>query len=287
MELGRSISGSSSGDLTVLVLSRDHGAFVSDCLQSIFSEFGGDMPVVLVDVGSKDDTMEVAKSEGNPLFANFKLLSVNRSLNSIGAMKVGLEYVQTNYILLISADDSLDDGYAKSVLRIFTEFDQPIVINSLLKVTNRKLEFLSTRKPKWTSDPRADFYRLLASNPGTAPGAVIPVFILQNQPLWKNAPDVIAEDLLIWWCLVDEVQFVSNLDGAVLYRQHGGNASGQNNSVQFAFTLGVAVKLSMSRAGNLREYSQVVKLLLRSVRHLRISRINSFIRGLRYEASWV
>lgn len=274
--------GEPSIDLTVLILSRDHEAFIDDCLDSVFREFGSDVPVVLVDVGSVDDTFQAARRSGTRLFSQITTLRVRRSMNSIASIKVGLEFVTSGYGLLISADDALDIGYSKSIFDILANARGPVVISSKLKVTNQALKCTSTRQPKWTSRPAEDQFNLLASNPGTAPGSIVPVSILAEQPLWINAPEIIAEDLIIWWSLIGKVKFISNLNGAVLYRQHSGNVSRRKNSAKYAYTLGVALKLSYAKASTKREYIQVAKLLIRSLRHLHPSKSGSFLLGLSY-----
>ena len=76
-------------------------------------------------------------------------------------------------------------------------------------MTDQNLIPFGEKKPRWRDTSEKNRNLLSYSNPGTAPGAVIPWQTLIKLDAWRNPPDILIEDYWIWWQLIDFVPFLN------------------------------------------------------------------------------
>ncbi len=105
--------------------------YLARCLDSIFNQTYGRQKyeVILIDDGSTDRSMEIAARY------NVKLLATNvQGFNAGGARNMGLDVAQGEYILLLDADDYLDND------KVLADLDQQIHGEDVVFVKVKKLE---------------------------------------------------------------------------------------------------------------------------------------------------
>jgi glycosyltransferase involved in cell wall biosynthesis len=265
-------------DCTIIVLSKNHEKFISDCLTSIHRELY-DVKILCADIGSIDDSFNL----GQKICKNLEMQSTHIKLHpktkTLTALKSLEKYVSTNYVILLSADDAFGTKYREALIKLLKDNSKYCVINFPLLYTDENLKPLHLKIPKWTGSFKENRKRLSYSNPGTAPGAVIPWRILINSDSWKQPPNIVIEDYWIWWQLITLVPFVSSQESHVLYRQHPHNISRASKNIDYAYSLGYVSALPNDKTNSFQNRLLSFGLIPRWLRHLNITVWRSYLSG--------
>jgi glycosyltransferase involved in cell wall biosynthesis len=143
------VSPSSNSDITVVISCFDYGRFLTEAIESALEQEGGPARVVVVDDASSDsETLEVL----NRLPADVELVR-EEGLGVCHARNAGLARVQTNYAIVIDADDRLTPD-ALSAMRA------PLAADPKLGFAYGRMRFFGD----WQGElnfPPYDPYRLL------------------------------------------------------------------------------------------------------------------------------
>ncbi|MHC5065213.1 MAG: glycosyltransferase [Planctomycetota bacterium] len=99
----RSIEASgSAAKVTVIIPSYQHEAFIEDAIQSVLAQTREDFDLLVVDDGSKDRTVELARAIEDPRLE----VRVNEKNLGLGAsVQAALEALSTPYVALLNSDD--------------------------------------------------------------------------------------------------------------------------------------------------------------------------------------
>lgn len=265
-------------DFSIILLSKNHEAFISDCLKSIFRELP-EVRVICVDLGSKDETFFVGKQITQDLNLNSEHIQFDENTKTLLALKKIEKGVKTKFAILISADDAFGIKYREALLEVFKNENRQVVVNFKSLVSDQKLNPLGVRSPAWDKNRQKNQKKLLYSNPGTAPGAVIPWKFLTQLTSWKNPPNILIEDYWLWWQLIDHVPFVSCRESSVLYRQHENNLSKQSKDKDYAFSLGYVSALPNVKSKYFLNRILSLTLIPRWIRHLNVNVWKNFVSG--------
>lgn len=263
-------------DYTVIVLSRNHKRFIFDCLNSINRELW-DAEILCADIGSQDNSFSLGKQIASEFGLKSQHVELSKDTKTLTALKKLEGYIDTKYAILISADDALGENYRIALKNIQRINPQESVINFTSLLTDKDLGVIGSKQPSWGKAVQKNKNLLSFSNPGTAPGAVIPWRILIKQVAWKNPPDILIEDYWIWWQLVDLVPFINCTETHVLYRQHEYNISKASKDQIYAYSLGYITAIPNIKAGNLFNKARSLVLVLRWIRHLHLSVWRHFV----------
>jgi glycosyltransferase involved in cell wall biosynthesis len=266
---------------TIVILTRNHEDFIQDCLQSVFRELS-EANVLFADIGSVDKSFTQGKEIAKKLNLKSTHIQFNENTRTLTVLKALEGYIDSKYIILLSADDALGENYRNSLLQIFEKSPEYKVINFISLLTDQDLNPLYFKHPKWTYKITENKRSLSYSNPGTAPGAVIPWEILIKTPTWKQPPDIIIEDYWIWWQLIEQVPFVICDDAYVLYRQHQNNISKNTKDPAYAYSLGYVTALPNIKATNIFHTILSCFLIVRWVRHLSVLVWKEFYIGYKF-----
>jgi glycosyltransferase involved in cell wall biosynthesis len=111
MKLGRARSspGARSPHVAVVVPCYNYGHFLGDCVQSIVSQPGVTTEVVIIDDASSDDSAVVA-GELAERYREVSLVRHDRNIGHIATYNEGLSTEDSDYLVLLSADDMLAPG---------------------------------------------------------------------------------------------------------------------------------------------------------------------------------
>jgi hypothetical protein len=189
------------------------------------------------------------------------------------------EYINTKYIILLSADDALGKNYREALANITRINSREQVINFISMVSNQDLNPLFSKSPKWADKIQKNKRLLSYSNPGTAPGAVIPWEILIKSPSWKQPPNIVIEDYWLWWQLIDQVPFINCKESHVLYRQHENNVTKNTKNKDYAYSLGYVSALPNIKALNFLNKLLSIFLIPRWIRHLNVTVWKDYVAG--------
>lgn len=268
----------SLSDFSIVLLSKNHEAFISDCLKSILRELP-ELRVICVDVGSKDDTFRKGKNIARDLNLNSEHIQFNDKTKTLLALKKIEKKVETKFAILISADDAFGIQYRQALLEIFKDKTREVVVNFKSLVSDQQLKPSRIRKSSWGDSHQKNRKKLLYSNPGTAPGAVVPWQVLTKLASWQNPPDILIEDYWIWWQLIDHVPFVNCSESFVFYRRHDKNLSRQSKNKDYAYSLGYVSALPNVKSQHVLNRLLSLTLIPRWIRHLHVNVWKYFISG--------
>jgi glycosyltransferase involved in cell wall biosynthesis len=257
-------------DCTVIVLAKNHEQYLSDCLGSIHRELPG-AKILCADVGSGDKSFEKGKEIASILNLNSRHIQLGEDTKTLTALKKLERYIDTKYVVLLSADDALGENYGTALIDILRQTPNYSVINFISMVSDQDLNPLFPKSPKWADKIQKNKRLLSYSNPGTAPGAVIPWEILIKSPSWKQPPNIVIEDYWLWWQLIDQVPFINCKDAYVLYRQHRNNVTKNTKNKDYAYSLGYVSALPNIKAINILNTFLSFFLIPRWIRHLNVS----------------
>ncbi len=109
MRLSRPVQPSRLPHIEVVVPCYNYGRFLPGCVESIVGQAGVTTTVTIVNDASTDDSGEIADRLADQ-HANVKVLHNNPNLGMIGTFNRGLAQVDSDYLLLISADDLVAPG---------------------------------------------------------------------------------------------------------------------------------------------------------------------------------
>lgn len=265
-------------DFTVVVLSRNHERFIFDCLNSINRELS-DAKVICADIGSQDNSYDQGEKIAKECGLSSRHIQLSEDTRTLTALKKLESYIDTKYVILLSADDALGENYRTALNNVRKSNPHESVINFTSTLTDQNLRPLGSKKPTWGDTIEKNRKLLTFSNPGTAPGSVIPWYTLTKQIAWKNPPDILIEDYWIWWQLIDLVPFVNSDESNVLYRQHSNNVSKSTKDKSYSVSLGYVTALPNINAKNFLNKFFSFLLVVRWIRHLNVIVWKDFFAG--------
>jgi glycosyltransferase involved in cell wall biosynthesis len=101
----------------VIVPCYNYGCFLRRCVESVLTQEGVDVRVLIIDDASPDNTAEVAAAlVAGDSRVSFRRHAANRG--HIATYNEGLEWAQGDYLLLLSADDLLAPGALARAVRV-------------------------------------------------------------------------------------------------------------------------------------------------------------------------
>jgi glycosyltransferase involved in cell wall biosynthesis len=236
MDSGSSLS---SFDLTSVVLTRNHEAFLLDALESIEAQLPSDVEVIVVDIGSNDETVQLVHEYSHTATRQILLKSLDiPPFTTVHALQSLKGAIKTSWVSLLSGDDLLGDRYFEEVSHFVNSRDIFNVLNFQLCVVDQNLTFVRHSAPRWSSISWLDRLLMMYENPGKAPGALLPWRLLEDSAFMRFSPRCLIEDHLIWLSLRDAVHFSRSRRGKVLYRRHLDSLSSQSQNPELAWSLG-------------------------------------------------
>ena len=98
--------------------------YIGACVQSLLNQTFNDFDIILVNDGSPDHSVEIAKTllSGQKNIPYRIITTENRGVSA--ARNIGLEHVQGKYVVMVDADDILSPNFLMSFYKQSQEFPQ-------------------------------------------------------------------------------------------------------------------------------------------------------------------
>jgi glycosyltransferase involved in cell wall biosynthesis len=259
----------------------NHEKYIQDLLHSIWREFGRRCKILLVDLGSTDNTFGSINSFLSRVDLSIEIHRFPPGTTNLEALSFVITKFSGSHFIGMSGDDVLGTGYGESFFEILGENGCDYVINFRLVHTDSSLNPIREQRPRWSTNRSFQRIQLSLSNPGTGPGTIYPVKILKEHVDWTVASKTLIEDYYVYWSVIDYVKFVNSKKSYVLYRRHDEALSTRLNFNQYVFSIGFSVGVANAKARNTFEKMLNFLLYLRWSRHVSFTKYRWFLKGFR------
>jgi len=211
--------------VSVVIPCYNYGRFLGECVDSVLSQEGVDVDVLIVDDASPDGSAEVAHQLAA---ADSRVRVIAREINKghIATYNEGLAAVDGTYVLLLSADDLLAPGSLGRAAALMEANPTVGLVYGFCPSFMDKPAPARTNVTSWSIWPGLDWIEQVCrrvTNPVMTPEALVRGSLMRE--LGGYDPRIpYAADLLIWLRAGTRGQIgrVNGVDQA-FYRKHGQN----------------------------------------------------------------
>jgi glycosyltransferase involved in cell wall biosynthesis len=88
--------------VSVIIPSYNHALFIKDAIQSVLTQSYEDFECIVVDDGSKDNSIEVINSIKDP---RIKLIQLNKNIGACGALNLAVKQASGDFVSILNSDD--------------------------------------------------------------------------------------------------------------------------------------------------------------------------------------
>lgn len=211
--------------VSVLIPSYNHAKFIVACLDSVCSQNVKDLEVIVIDDGSKDDSVRVIKNyiEKNNHTHITLIHRENRGL--CRTLNEGLALAKGKFLAVIASDDYMLEGRLEAQVNYLEENTNSAgCFGGVLLVDKSGLSIgkYGNRKAKYTFD---DIFYRQSSLP--TPTALIRTELLREVGGYSEIFKI--EDFNMWLKLTESGKTLDNIGGYLCgYRQHESNMSSKD-----------------------------------------------------------
>ncbi|MBX3281590.1 MAG: glycosyltransferase family 2 protein [Acidobacteria bacterium] len=205
----------------VAVPSYNHAAFVEQCLHSIFRQTLPPAKLLVIDDGSKDDSVAVIEKtlKDAPFDAEF-IARDNRGLSA--TLNEAISYADTSYFAYLGSDDLWLPNFLETQAALLGERKDAALAFSHVYVIDENGDIFD-RTDNWTEFADGDFLpTLMTGGIFSSPGVLYRREFLGERPWNENSK---LEDYELYLRLAAKHQFARNTDVLAAWRQHGRNTS--------------------------------------------------------------
>ena len=207
----------------VVIPCYNYGRFLEACVRSVLSQEGVGVRALVIDDGSADDSVEVARALSDQ-DSRVKVIALSKNIGMIPVVNRGIEEISGEYFVKLDADDLLPPGSLKRSIALLEQYP------NVGFVYGRPRHFSSNLpprprwgSPRWTVWPGGEWFALrsrLGVNCISQPEAVIRSATLREIGGY-NAKLAHTSDLEMWLRLsaISDVGRISGIDQGY-YRVH-------------------------------------------------------------------
>lgn len=124
--------------VSVVVPCYNHGKYISQCLQSLFSQTHQNIELLVYNDGSTDDSAEIIKSllEKSPFTETYFFDEANRGVSVL--KNDALERISGDFLLFVDSDNWLNDDYIETLLAKLESTGKDIAYTQLWDFENQR-----------------------------------------------------------------------------------------------------------------------------------------------------
>ncbi|MDD7273538.1 MAG: glycosyltransferase family 2 protein [Prevotella sp.] len=221
--------------VTVIIPVYNCEKYIERCVQSILVQDYHDLEIIIVDDGSKDNSLEICKRNAEK-DERIIVYSIENS-GASAARKYGVERATGEYIRFVDADDTLPFNSISNLLKKAIQFDLDIAqgANEYIEINgNRSVHYV----PAHGFFENTDFVRLLIeSKVNVGPWASLYRRTLFSSDTFNLPKEVkLNEDKYMNICLAIDAKKIGVFNDIIIYEYYQVNTS-TTNSYQFKDTI--------------------------------------------------
>lgn len=207
--------------ITVLVPSYNHAPYIERTLRSVFAQTCRPEKLIVIDDGSKDESMTVIeKTLKDCPFKSELTIRENRGL--CATLNEGLAMADTEYFAYLGSDDLWLPGFLKEQVSLLESRPNAVLAFGHAYLIDEEDNIID-RTDNWTAFADGDMLPLLLR------GIIFssPTVVYRTAPLKKYGwnEDARLEDYELYLKLSGEGEFARNAKVLSAWRQHGSNTS--------------------------------------------------------------
>ncbi|MEU7804116.1 glycosyltransferase [Micromonospora arborensis] len=210
--------------VSVVVPCYNYGRYLPACVQSILSQEGVDVDVLIVDDASPDGSAEVART----IAVDPRVQVIEHVVNQghLATYNEGLAKATGDYLVLLSADDLLTPGSLARATALLEAHPEVGFVYGFSAAFNERTPVPRTRATSWTIWTGAAWLREnceRATNPVSTPEVVMRASVMHDLKGYDSRVPHAADFLL--WLRAAARAHVGRVNGVdqAFYRVHGAN----------------------------------------------------------------
>lgn len=203
--------------LSVLIAAYNEQDNIADTIQSIMQQhYPGELEIILIDDGSKDNTVPVAQSLG---IEALRILPMGTNGGKARALNVGLRAAKHELIVTVDADTYLHANALENIVaRYLSDPAETVAVAGAVLVRNSRRNFL-TKIQEW------DYFHGIAVVKRTQSlyqGTLVAqgAFSLYTKAALNEVngwPDVVGEDIVMSWALLKKNYRIGYAEDAMVF----------------------------------------------------------------------
>jgi glycosyltransferase involved in cell wall biosynthesis len=207
--------------VSVIVPCYNHEAYVAECIQSVLNQSYSNIELIVIDDGSKDNSVEVIQKlrSSHPfIFETQKNKGLSATLN-----KAITTYATGKYIAIIASDDFWDVHKIKLQVNFMEKHPEMAMCCSKAAIVNQTSEIIGEFDAKSFRVPYS------FSNIALGKSFVAAVTVLTKKEIYDSVglfdETLLIEDLDMWLRIADVYPIGYINEVTAFYRQHESNTS--------------------------------------------------------------
>ena len=105
--------------ISIIIVTSDSGKYIESCLDSILSQDFKDYEIIVIDSGSKDNTIPIIKNR----YSNIILIENLENFGPCKARNQGIDKTKGKFILCLDHDVKLLDNFLTSIYKAIESRD--------------------------------------------------------------------------------------------------------------------------------------------------------------------
>lgn len=150
--------------LSIIIPSYNMEKYLSKCIDSLLVERLSDLEVLIVNDGSKDQTLQIAECYASKYPDSIKVIDKTNG-NYGSCINIGLKVATGNYIKILDADDSFEKKNVNKYISFLAECEADMVISNYVIVNNKgiisKTYNFSSKNLQYLSFEKSEYHRKL------------------------------------------------------------------------------------------------------------------------------
>lgn len=162
--------------VSVIIPVYNTGYLLNACLQSIVSQTYRNLEIIIIDDGSTDNSIKIAKKYAK---SDSRINIISNSNHGVSySRNCGIDHATGEYILFIDSDDIVNDHYIEKMIKAATLYSDSLVVCRFKSITEIETDTVgASYGPMKTGILKNDFYKLSSLN-GLLYGPVVKLYSL-------------------------------------------------------------------------------------------------------------